>query len=114
MGQSVYGGSRNLEAPLVIEVTGVGGESAIGKVLAALESAQLSILPRHFEVWLSGYLPLVLTVAATVLFVTGELQRAIAVMVVAVPTGVGAGSFGLSGGWILQKGGTAGCIDQAC
>ena len=51
---------------------------------------------------MSGYLPLVLTVAATVLSVTGELQASHRCDGRCGANRVGAGSFGLSGGWILK------------
>src|SRR4029077_2184566 len=65
-----------------------GADTVLGKViqlLAEVERASVPIL-RLFERRAGVWLPLVLTIAATTLFFTEDLSRAIAVLVVATPT----------------------------
>ena len=87
-GSPVFAGTVNLDGLLKIQVRGAGADTVLGKVvqlLADVESASVPIL-RLFERRAGVWLPLVLTVAASVLFFTNDLSRAIAVLVVATPT----------------------------
>src|SRR3984957_13842517 len=67
---------------------GAGADTVLGRVVALLAEVEgttvpvLRILERRAAVWL----PLVLTLAATALFFTENLSRAIAVLVVSTPT----------------------------
>src|ERR1700722_18633705 len=67
---------------------GAGADTVLGRVVALLAEVEgttvpvLRILERRAAVWL----PLVLTLAATALFFTENLSRAIALLVVAGPT----------------------------
>jgi heavy metal translocating P-type ATPase len=87
-GASVFAGTRNIGGLIRVEVVASGSSSLLGRVidtLAEVERARIPVL-RLFDAASRDYLPLVLTIAATVLFFTGDLPRAIAVLVVSVPT----------------------------
>ncbi|MEM6673134.1 MAG: cation-translocating P-type ATPase [Planctomycetota bacterium] len=86
-GKAVYSGTVNLDGLLRIEATGVGGETVLGRVLNLLRKVEASKTPvlRLLERYASVYLPIVLAVAGVTLFVTGELDRAIAVLIVSCP-----------------------------
>jgi Zn2+/Cd2+-exporting ATPase len=87
-GSPVFAGTVALDGLLRIQVRGAGADTVLGKVvklLAEVERASVPIL-RLFERRAGVWLPLVLTVAATTLFFTEDLSRAIAVLVVATPT----------------------------
>ncbi len=85
---SVYAGTVNLQGALEIRVTGVGQDSVLGRVVALLGQVETSRIPilRVLERLSQAWLPVVLTLAASVLFFTEDLDRAITVLIVAVPT----------------------------
>ena len=71
-----------------MQVRGHGADTVLGRVvglLAEMERASVPVL-RLFERRAGVWLPLVLTLAATTLFFSEDLSRAIAVLVVATPT----------------------------
>ena len=86
-GKSVYSGTVNLDGLLRVEATGVGGQTVLGRVLDLLRDVEASKTPvlRLLERYAGVYLPIVLAVAGVTLFVTGELDRAIAVLIVSCP-----------------------------
>jgi len=86
-GSPVFAGTVNLDGLIRLEVRGVGSETALGRVIELLREAEESKAPitRLLERYATAYLPIVLAVAAVVLFATGEVDRAIAVLVVACP-----------------------------
>lgn len=87
-GSPVFAGTVALDGLLRIQVRGAGANTVLGRVvqmLAELEATSVPVL-RLFERRAGVWLPLVLTIAATTLFFTQTLSRAIAVLVVAAPT----------------------------
>lgn len=87
-GTPVFAGTIAIDGLLKIQVRGTGANTVLGRVvemLAELERTSLPVL-RLFERRAAVWLPLVLTIAATTLFFTQQLSRAIAVLVVATPT----------------------------
>jgi heavy metal translocating P-type ATPase len=87
-GSPVFAGSIALDGMLKIQVRGAGADTVLGRVvklLADVERASVPIL-RLFEQRAGVWLPLVLTLAATTLFFTKDLSRAITILVVATPT----------------------------
>ena len=86
-GSPVFAGTINLNGLIQLEVRGVGNETALGRVIELLQEAEESKAPitRLLERYAAAYLPLVLAIAAIVLFTTGQVERAIAVLVVACP-----------------------------
>ena len=86
-GKPVYSGTVNLNGLLRITATGVGGQSVLGRVLELLREVEASKTPvlRLLERYAAVYLPIVLAVAGVTLFTTGDLDRAIAVLIVSCP-----------------------------
>ncbi|MDA8018936.1 MAG: cadmium-translocating P-type ATPase [Thermoanaerobaculia bacterium] len=86
-GKSVYSGTVNLDGLLRVEATGVGGQTVLGRVLKLLREVEASKTPvlRLLERYAGVYLPIVLAVAGVTVFMTGELDRAIAVLIVSCP-----------------------------
>jgi len=86
-GDAVYSGTINLGGLLRVRATRVGQESIIGRVLEVLRKVEASKLPvlRLLERYAGVYLPVVLSVAGVTLFLTGELERAVAVLIVSCP-----------------------------
>ncbi len=86
-GDGVFAGTVNLTGVLRISVTGVGSDTAIGRVVRLLKSAEAAHPPfaRLLERYSSYYLPMVVTIAAIVLFLTADINRAIAILVVSCP-----------------------------
>ena len=86
-GLEVFGGSINLDGLLRIEVTRVGNESTLGKVLALMQRAERSKPPitRLLERYAGHYLVLVLLIAALTWFMTNNAPAMLAVLVAACP-----------------------------
>ncbi len=87
-GSPVFAGTVALDGLLRIQVRGVGADTVLGRVvrlLADVEGATVPVL-RLFERRAGVWLPVTLTLAATTLFFSEDLSRAIAVLVVAAPT----------------------------
>ena len=87
-GQEVYAGTTNLYGELIIDTTKIGEDSALGRIIALMETAQNSRTPllERVESWLGVYLPITLALSASVLFFTENIDRAIAVLIVSFPS----------------------------
>ena len=87
-GSPVFAGTVALDGLLKIRVRGAGADTVLGRVVQLLADVERTSIPilRLFERRAGVWLPLVLTLAATTLFFTQNLSRAIAVLVVASPT----------------------------
>jgi heavy metal translocating P-type ATPase len=87
-GSPVFAGTVALDGMLKIQVRGAGADTVLGKVVQLLADVERTSVPvlRLFERRAGVWLPVVLTIAATTLFFTESLPRAIAVLVVATPT----------------------------
>ncbi|HZU95508.1 MAG TPA: cation-translocating P-type ATPase [Planctomycetota bacterium] len=87
-GSPVFAGTIALDGLLKVRVRGAGSDSVLGRVVLLLAEVEGSAVPmlRLFEQRAGVWLPLVLTVAATTLYFTSDLSRAIAVLVAATPT----------------------------
>jgi heavy metal translocating P-type ATPase len=87
-GSPVFAGSVAEDGLLKIKVRGSGNDTVLGRVVRLLAEVERTTVPvlRLFERRAGVWLPLVLTLAGTVLFFTQNLSRAIAVLVVATPT----------------------------
>jgi Zn2+/Cd2+-exporting ATPase len=84
---NLYGGSINLDGYLTAMVTRISQESALGRVVALLQEAELAKPPvtRILEHYAGSYLTLVLLLAAGVWFVTGSTTAMLAVLVASCP-----------------------------
>jgi Cd2+/Zn2+-exporting ATPase len=87
-GSPVFAGTVSLDGLLKIQVRGAGADTVLGRVVQLLADVERASVPllRLFERRAGAWLPLVVAVAATTLFFTEDLSRAIAVLVVATPT----------------------------
>jgi len=87
-GSPVFAGTVALDGLLRISVRGAGADTVLGRVVQLLAEVERTSIPllRLFERRAGVWLPLVITIAATTLFFTNNLSRAIAVLVVATPT----------------------------
>ncbi|MES2696724.1 MAG: cation-translocating P-type ATPase [Verrucomicrobiota bacterium] len=86
-GSAVYAGTTNLTGAFEFVVASTGSETVIGRVTKIVEEAKTSRAPvmRLIDDYTRYYMPLVLIVAGFVLFFTRDVQRAISVIIVAMP-----------------------------
>jgi len=86
-GSKIFAGTTNLNGILTAEVTGSGEETILGRVQNIVEEAKNSEAPimRMTEDYARYYTPLILLIAASVFFFTRDIERAISVLVVAIP-----------------------------
>jgi Zn2+/Cd2+-exporting ATPase len=93
-GSRLFAGSVNLTGLLEVKVTDVGEKTALGRVVDLLKEAEQSRTPavRLMERYAGYYVPVVLMIAAVVLFLTRDMSRAITVLLVSCP-----GAFVLAG-----------------
>ncbi|OPZ23511.1 MAG: Silver exporting P-type ATPase [Lentisphaerae bacterium ADurb.BinA184] len=86
-GDEVYAGTQNLTGVMDVRVTRVGTDTTLGKVRELIVAAERSRLPfmRMIDQYAGFYTPTILMLAALVWFVTQDLNRVIAVLIVACP-----------------------------
>jgi Zn2+/Cd2+-exporting ATPase len=86
-GDTVYGGAMNVDGVLRVEVTEVGEQSTLGKIVELLAHAERAKPPitEALERYMGGYLALVLLFAALVWFVSANASAMLAVIVAACP-----------------------------
>jgi Cd2+/Zn2+-exporting ATPase len=90
----VFAGSINLTGPLHIRVEAKDDKTVIGRIQSLLNDATQSKSPvvKALEKYASAFIPLVLLIAAFVFLLTGDLSRAITILIVSCP-----GAFVLAG-----------------
>jgi Zn2+/Cd2+-exporting ATPase len=86
-GEQVFAGTINLNGLLEVKVTKAGQDTTIGRVRELILAAEKTKLPfmRIIDQYMGYYTPLVLVIAALVWAFTNDLNRVIAVLVVACP-----------------------------
>ena len=86
-GATVYAGTGNLTGAIEMRVHRTGRDTVIGRVTAIVEEARVSRAPvmRLIDDYTRYYLPFVLILAGFTLFFTRDVQRAISVIIVAMP-----------------------------
>ncbi len=86
-GVNVFAGTLNLSGVLRIRVTKTGEKTALGRVVSLLQEAEQSKTPvmKLIERYATFYVPIILTVAGVVLFLTNDMNRAVAILVVGCP-----------------------------
>lgn len=86
-GDSVFGGAMNLDGGLTIEVTRIGAETTLGRVIALMQEAERAKPPvtRLLERYAGRYILLVLLLAAGVWFASGSTAAMLAVLVASCP-----------------------------
>jgi Zn2+/Cd2+-exporting ATPase len=86
-GSIVYSGTVNLQGYFLLKVTKKVDETSLSKILEVMKEAEQSRTPtmRLIEKYMAYYLPAVIILALAVLFVTGDMNRVIAVLIVSCP-----------------------------
>jgi len=86
-GSDVFAGTSNLTGAFEFEVKEAGDRTVLGRVRHIIEEATGTEAPimRLAEEYARYYTPLVLIIAAFVLFFTRDLNRAISVIIVSIP-----------------------------
>ena len=90
-GSVVHAGSVNLRGRIVVRATATGPDTAIGRIIARVERAQDDRAPVQTvgETFSGRFVPLSFTLAAGTLLVTGDVRRAMTMLLVACPCAVG-------------------------
>jgi Cd2+/Zn2+-exporting ATPase len=86
-GASVFAGTENYTGVIDIEVTSVGDDTTLGKVRHLILEAEATRLPlmNIIDQHVQWYTPMILMVAALIVFFTGNPRYAIAALVAACP-----------------------------
>lgn len=86
-GDEVFAGTQNLTGALEVKVTRAGEDTTLGRVRELILAAQRTKLPimKIVDQYMGFYTPLVLVIGALVWAFTKDLNRVIAVLVVACP-----------------------------
>ncbi|MDO4858523.1 MAG: cation-translocating P-type ATPase [Thermoguttaceae bacterium] len=87
VGKNVFAGTINMTGVLKIRVTKTGEKTALGRVMELLQEAENAKTPvmKLIEKYATYYIPIILTIAGVVLFLTRDIDRAMAVLVVGCP-----------------------------
>ncbi len=89
-GDPIYAGTVNLTGVVVCQVTSVGKDTTLGKVQGLIAQAEGTKTPvmRVIDRYARWYVPSVMALAGAVLFITRDLSRAVAMIVVACPCSI--------------------------
>ena len=88
-GSLVYAGTVNLDGQLIVEVRKEFVDTSFSHILSFLEKAERISVPesRIIDRFMRYYIPFVLATAGAVALFTGDLSKAIAILVVSCPCG---------------------------
>jgi Cd2+/Zn2+-exporting ATPase len=86
-GMQVFAGTSNLTGALDIKVTKAGKDTTLGKVQSLIIQAEHTKIPimRIIDRYVKWYTPTILMIAGIVLFFTGDINRAITILVISCP-----------------------------
>lgn len=86
-GGQIIAGAMNIDGLLVVELTRVGAESTLGRIIALMREAEFAKPPvtRLLDRYAGQYMALVLLVAAGVWLMTGNVPAMLAVLVASCP-----------------------------
>ena len=86
-GEEVFGGTNNVTGALRIEVTKVGADTTLGRVQDLILEAERTKIPlmRLIDQYAAWYTPVTLMIAGVVWFFTKDMNRTIALLVIACP-----------------------------
>jgi len=87
VGDEVFSGTNNLSGAIDVKVTRAGADTTLGKVQKLILEAEKTRIPimRMIDRYAGWYTPTVLMLAATVLFFSRDMTRAVTMLVVACP-----------------------------
>ena len=87
VGDEVFGGTSNVTGALRIQVTKVGHDTTLGRVQDLILEAERTKIPlmRLIDQYASWYTPVTLMIAGVVWFFTRDLNKTIALLVIACP-----------------------------
>ncbi|SOE02238.1 heavy metal translocating P-type ATPase [Blastococcus haudaquaticus] len=90
-GSLVHAGSVNLRGRIVVRATATGSDTAIGRIIARVERAQDDRAPVQTvgETFSGRFVPLSFALATATWLVTGDVRRAMTMLLVACPCAVG-------------------------
>src|SRR5246127_909650 len=90
-GGTVHAGSVVLRGRLVVRARAVGNETAIGRIISRVEEAQHDRAPIQTvgETFSRRFVPISFVVSAITLAITGDVRRAMAMLLIACPCAVG-------------------------
>jgi Cd2+/Zn2+-exporting ATPase len=86
-GDAVYSGTISQVGALEIRATQVGNDTTVARIQAMIREAQgrKASVQRLVDRFATYFVPAMLVIAAAVYFITGDIQRAITVLIVACP-----------------------------
>ncbi len=89
-GDEVFGGTINLTGMMEIEITKAGKDTTLGRVQELILQAEQTRTPimRLIDRYAGWYTPTILMLAAIVFWFTGDMSRAIAMLVIACPCAI--------------------------
>jgi Cd2+/Zn2+-exporting ATPase len=86
-GDEVFGGTSNVTGALTVRVTKVGADTTLGRVQDLILEAERTKIPlmRLIDQYASWYTPVVLMIAGVVWFFTRDINKTVAMLVIACP-----------------------------
>lgn len=89
VGGSVYAGTVNLDTQITVEVKKEFVDTSFAHILSFLEQAERISVPetRLIDRFMRYYIPFILALAGAIAIFTGDLSKAIAILVVSCPCG---------------------------
>ncbi|MDP6545907.1 MAG: cation-translocating P-type ATPase [Phycisphaerae bacterium] len=89
-GDEVFSGTTNISGSIDVRVTRAGADTTLGKVRKLILEAQKTRIPmmRMIDCYAGWYTPTILMLAGAVLVFTQDMNRAIAMLVVACPCAI--------------------------
>jgi Zn2+/Cd2+-exporting ATPase len=86
-GEEVFGGTNNVTGALEVQVTKVGADTTLGRVQELILSAERTKIPlmRLIDQYAAWYTPVTLMIAGVVWFFTKDMNKTIALLVIACP-----------------------------
>jgi len=86
-GMQVFAGTSNLTGVLDITVTKAGKDTTLGKVQSLIIQAEQTKIPimRIIDHYVKWYTPTILMIAGITLFLTGDISRAITILIISCP-----------------------------
>jgi Cd2+/Zn2+-exporting ATPase len=87
VGDEVFGGTLNTEGALTVRVTRAGSDTTVARIGQLVEAAQQKRAPiqRACDRYAAWMIPLMITLAVLTYIISGEITRAITVLIVACP-----------------------------